>query len=136
MRWPEEIQKIAAAIEASPVGVVVLEENVLLTGVREYRIPSVDMQFLSATKAEVMEPTRIQFNGHAGEFEDIVDIGQMLEDLFDRDTWYTLDGMYLWSTKVEDGPDQGRDTDGRFHQSWEYLFETVRSKYVHTVEDS
>lgn len=136
MRWPSIIRKIAAAIEAHATGVAVLPQSPYLTGVREYRVPSLDMQFLSATKDEVMEPARIQFNAHAATYDDLLDIGQMLEDLFDRDTWHTLDGIYMRSEKVEDGPDHGRDTDGYYHQSFDYLFETVRSKYVRVDEDS
>ena len=136
MRWPEELDAIGDAIEAHALGVALLDESPVLSGIRQYRTPSLDMQLVTAGKDEVMEPARIQFNGHADRYEDLLDIGQMLEDLFDKDVWYTLGGIYLHSTKVEDGPDQGRDTDGKYHQSWEYLFETVRSKYAAEVADS
>ena len=132
--------RIKAAIEADDDAVAILgpaeAQAVYLDGLRRYEVPSLDIRLVTRGKEELVEPLMVQFNGHGRDLQDIIDIGTMLERLFDRDTWYELDDIYLWSSRLEDGPEDGPDKHGRFHQSWTYTFEPPRSKYVNEVVDS
>lgn len=138
MRWPAIIRQVKAAIEAHAVGVALLNDGdaVYQEGVRQYEVPSLDVLRVSRSKAEVTEPLLLQFTGHGRTQQEVIDIGNMLERLFDRDTWYDLGDVYLTSTWVDDGPAEGPDKHGRFHQSWDYTFEAVRSKYVRETMES
>ncbi len=132
---------IVDAIQADADAVAILDagaaQAVYQAGSRAYEVPSLDFRRVLRRKEEITEPLLIQFNGHGRTMDEVIDIGHMLERLFDRDTWYTLGGIYMRSEWVDDAPaEDGPDKHGRFHQSWDYEFEAVRSKYVIEVTES
>ncbi len=138
MRWPAIIREVKAAIEMDEDGVRVLNdgEAAYLEGSRRYEVPSLDILNVNRGKEELTEPLLLQFTGHGATLQDVIDIGTMLERLFDFDTWRDVGEIYMHTTRIDDGPLEGPDKHGRFHQSWDYMFDAPRSKYVRETMES
>lgn len=134
MRWDEVLRSVMSVAESSVVLQGIYgEEWIRLSGVREYRVPSLELTLLGDDETELWEPTDIQFDQFTTSMADLVTSERALRTLFDHERPQTIGGTRMWSFYLEGDVLAGPNRDSAedvFARAVRFRFAPIRERLI------
>lgn len=128
MRWDDALNAAQKALLADSALVAVIGTNVLRAGEYDFVAPSIEWFIPARGETELFEPFTLQLDCFARTMADLNTIEERVRLVLHRDTWRTLEGVYL-HMELEAGRELATGK-GILGRGLDFFVEVVRGQWA------